>query len=312
MSEPVSVVIPNWNGKHHLATCLDSLRQQTLPPEEVIVVDDASSDGSVEFLRESYPWVTVIARRLNGGFTSTVNAGVAACRGTFVALLNNDTELHPEWLARMVQTLKAHEVAGSAACKMVRFHDRSVLDGAGDFLSRAASPYTRGFGEPDDGRYSVRESIFGACAGAALYRRQVFDSVGGLDEDFIVYYDDVDLAFRAQLAGFTCVYEPAAVCYHKRGATTGSNAIRLQERNLTAVHLKNLPGPLLLIGFPVLLFSRFRRLYRLVREGAGRPALRGTLQGLRLIPRMLAKRRQVQRSRRVSLRYVLSLLGEGA
>ena len=309
MSETVSVVIPNWNGKHHLAICLDSLRRQTLQPEEVVVVDDASTDGSVEFLREAYPWVLLIARERNEGFTATVNAGIAASRGTLIALLNNDTELHPDWLASLVETLRDTPAAGSAASKMLRFDDRSVLDGAGDSLSRAASPYTRGFGEPDDGRYGVRENVFGACAGAALFRRRVFDTVGAFDEDFVAYYDDIDLAFRAQLAGFACVYVPEAICYHKRGASSGREGTRLGERNLTAVHVKDVPGPLLIVLSPLILLSRLRRLYRQIRQGAGGPALRGFLQGVGLIPAMVRKRRDVQRLRRVSLRYVVSLLG---
>jgi len=309
MNELLSVVVPNWNGKHHLSTCLDSLRRQTLPADEIIVVDDGSSDGSVEFLHSSYPWVKTVLHQENRGLTATVNTGLAAAQGALVALLNNDTEVHPEWLERMVRALEAHPSAGSVACRMIRFDDRAVLDGAGDFMSKAASPYTRGFGEPDDGRYSAAEFIFGACAGAALYRRSVFETVGGLDEDFIFYYDDVDLSFRAQLAGFRCVYEPSAICYHKRGATIGTKAPRFQERNLTAVQLKNIPGPLLVALFPLLLFSRARRLYRQIRQGYGRPALAGFVQGLVIIPAMYAKRRTVQRLRRVPLRYILSLFG---
>ena len=148
-----------------------------------------------------------------------------------------------------------------------------------------------------------------ACAGAALFRRTVFETVGALDEDFVAYYDDVDLAFRAQLAGFGCVYEPTAICYHKRGATSGPDAIRLQERNLTALHLKNIPGPLLLLLLPAILFSRVRRLLRLARAGKAVPALRGALEGLALIPRMLARRRPVQRMRTVSLRALHALFG---
>ena len=312
MIDGVSVIIPNWNGKQHLSRCLDSLMAQTVRPEEVIVVDDASTDDSLPLLQRSYPWVRTIALTKNRGFTAAVNAGVAASHGRVVALLNNDTELHPNWLAKLLEALSSDASVGSVASKMVRFTERSMLDGAGDLLSRGVSPYTRGFGEPDDGRYARREYIFGACAGAALYRREVFERVGGMDEDFVAYYDDVDLAFRAQLAGFRCLYEPGAICYHKRGATSGSDAIQLQERNLTALLVKDLPGPLFVRLLPAVIVSRVRRLYRLMRAGAGRPALRGFVEGFGLLPRMLAKRRQVQRLRQVPLSYLRSLMGEKA
>ena len=201
-----------------------------------------------------------------------------------------------------------------AACKMLNFFRPGDIDGAGDVLTRSGAAATRGFGEPDDGRFNQREFLFGACAGAALYRRGLFQSIGTFDEDFVSYYEDVDLCYRAQLAGWKCIYVPTALCYHKRGATAKllqDYPVRMLERNLTAVYVKNFPAAALFRKAPVIVASRFRHLFRTIRAGAGRPALEGFAGGLMLLPRMLKKRREVQRLRRISVAAFLGLLGTG-
>jgi GT2 family glycosyltransferase len=307
----VSLVIPNWNGRQHLRDCLESVRNQTLPPGRTFLVDNGSTDGSLELVAKDYPWVSAIALRENAGFAVAVNKGIRASNSAFVALLNNDTQLDRHWLATMLEALRHHPEAGSAACKMLSFFQRDRIDGAGDVLTRGGAPLTRGMGEPDDGRYNTREYLFAACAGAAVYRRALFDHVGLFDEGFVSYYEDEDLAFRAQLAGFKCLYVPEAICYHKRGATaqeTPLYPIRMQERNLTAFHLKNLPWQVLVVRLPVILASRIRRIYRSIRAGTGKAALEGLAEGLRLLPSLLAKRRDVQKLRTVSLSYIASFM----
>lgn len=311
MTPTASIVIPNWNGITHLKTCLDSIARQTVQPLETILVDNGSTDDSVAFVRNGYPWVTVLLLTSNHGFAVAVNRGIEHSRGEFVALLNNDIELDPRWLEVLAGSLAAQIGAGAASGKMVNFFDRTMLDGAGDAMTRFGSPYTRGFGEPDDGRYNSKEPVFGVCAGAAVFRRSLFDRVGKFDEDFISYYEDVDLAFRAQLAGFTFWYIPEAVCYHKRGATGNTMLhlpIRMQERNLTLFYLKNFPLALLAKQLPFILASRVRRMYRSTRAGYGKATLRGFLEGLALVPLMLKKRHDVQRLRVVPVTYLRSLM----
>ena len=307
----MSVIIPNWNGLAHLESCLDSLSQQTRPPDETIVVDNGSTDGSIPFITSRFPWVRVVPLQENMGFAFAVNRGIEAANGEFIALINNDTALAPLWVETMVEALKANDHAGSAACKMLRFFERSIIDAAGDVLTRSGSPYSRGSEEPDDGRYNSREWVFGACAGASIVRKEVFRKIGLFDEDFISYYEDVDFAFRAQLAGFRCLYVPEAICFHKRGATSvalSGYAARFQERNLTCLYVKDFPALLLISKLPIILASRVRRLFRLLLAGSGMHAVRGTLEGVTLAPKMLAKRMAVQRTRTSSIAYLRTLM----
>lgn len=307
----VSVVIPNWNGLVHLKDCLDAVGRQTLRPLETVLVDNGSIDGSLEFVRRNYPHVHLIGLPRNLGFAYAVNRGIETARGELIALLNNDTELDDRWLENLVSAIAGDSTLGSVACKMLNFYDRSVVDAAGDGLTRFGSPYSRGYAQKDVEAFGTRELVFGTCAGAGVYRREMFERIGLFDEDFVSYYEDVDLSFRAQLAGFKCLYVPEAVCYHKRGATGAKSLdypIRMQERNLTACHVKDFPLVLLIRKFPFLLAARVRRIYRSSLAGYGKATLQGFVEGFALVPRMLRKRRAVQRTRRVSAAYVNSLM----
>lgn len=307
----VSIIIPNWNGLTHLPDCLDSIRGQTLQPTETIIVDNGSTDGSVEFVKGRYPWTRIIPLASNAGVGVALNRGISESKGEYVVLLNNDIAIAPLWMETMVTALQSEPGVGSIACKMLKFFDRTRIDAAGDFLTRAGSPYSRGADEPDDGRYSAREFVFGACGAAAVFLREALDAIGSFDQDFVAYYEDIDLAFRAQLAGYKCLYVPEAVCYHKRGATYGKVsgfAIRMQERNLTALYVKNFPASLLLRKLPLILASRARRLCRSFRVGVGKPALAGMWDGLRAIPMFLRKRGAIQQKRTVSLNYLSSFM----
>ena len=308
-----TLVIPNWNGLEHLKVCLESVHAQTLRPSCTILVDNGSADGSVEFVNAQFPWVECIRIGHNAGFAVAVNRGIQAKRAQYVALLNNDTELEPSWLEVMVDALERDPSAGMAACKMLRFDRRDVIDGAGDGLTRGGAPYTRGAGEPDDGRFNTASHVFGACAGAAVYRRELFDRIGLFDESFVSYYEDCDLSLRALLNGWHCIYVPEARCYHKRGASSARQPaypIRMQERNLTALQVKNFPLSVLITKGPVIVASRIRRTYRAVVAGMGKATLLGFLDSLPLLPRMLAQRRLIQRSRTVSAKMLAQWMGK--
>jgi GT2 family glycosyltransferase len=205
----VSVVIPNWNGRQWLDACLGALADGALAPAEVIVVDNGSHDGSVEHLRSEHPGVRVLALGLNTGFAHAANQGVAAASHELVALINTDVIVAGDWLARMATALSGDSRAASAACKMLSLEDPGIVYDAGDILRRDGLCEQRGRFGPDDGRWDVAGEVFGACAGAALYRRDVVLSVGGFDERFFAYLEDVDLALRLALAGWRCRYEPA-------------------------------------------------------------------------------------------------------
>ncbi len=316
MQEPVarliSVIIPNWNGAQHLPTCLQSLRRQTYPNFEVIVVDNASTDSSRELLARDYPEVRVIALPENLGFAGGVNVGIRAARGDFIALLNNDTETDPHWLAELARALAEYPEAGLAASKLRLFDRRDVLHSAGDVYRVDGTADSRGVWQHDDGRFDDDRWVFSGCGGAVAYRRSMLGEIGLFDTDFYFNLEDVDLAWRAQLAGYRCIFVPRAIVYHKVSAT-GAGVISsfYTGRNTIWVIAKDYPGSLLRRYWPRVIAAQTRIAWQALkawRGAAARARLRGQLAGLLGIPRMLAKRRAIQQMRRVSDAYLESLL----
>ena len=220
MAEPVTVVVPAWNGERWLPGLFDSLAAQTQQPAEVIVVDNGSTDRTLEWLAREAPQARVLAQGRNTGFAMAANRGLLAAPSEFVALLNTDVVLAPDWIEIMATRLAAEQGCASVACKMVRLGSETVLDDCGDVLRRDGVCEQRGHGRRDDGRWDAPGEVFGACAGAALYRRSAVREAGGFDERFFSYLEDVDLALRLQLGGWRCAYEPRAVARHAGGGSS--------------------------------------------------------------------------------------------
>lgn len=317
MAPRVTVVIPNWNGERFLDLCLSSLRRQSFEDFETILVDNGSTDTSVDFTERNFPEVRVIPLNDNRGFSAAVNAGIRASRTEYVALLNNDTEVDPGWLTALGRAAESHPKAGLFASKLVDFHDRRLLDGAGDALRRSGLPYRIGHQELDRGQFDKPAFVFGASAAAALYRATLFEEIGPFDEDFFAYCEDGDISFRAQLAGYRCLYVPGAVVYHMGSASTGGKrsptATRLGTQNSVNLLVKNLPTSLMWRSLPSLLSGQLSRIVITSFSPAG---LRAHLSGLagawRLLPRMLQKRKEVQTRRVVSDDHVRRLLWESS
>jgi GT2 family glycosyltransferase len=315
MSSRVTVVIPNWNGRRFLSTCLGSLRRQSLENFETVLVDNGSTDDSVAFVRRNFPEVRVLPLGGNRGFSVAANAGIRASGTEYVALLNNDTEVDPGWLKTLVRAADSHPEAGLFASKLVDFNDRRVLDGAGDVLRRSGLPYRLGHGEPDRGQYDEAAFVFGACAAAALYRRSMLDDIGLFDEDFFANCEDGDLSFRAQLAGYRCLYVPGSVVYHMGSATFGRRsptATRLGTRNSLCMLVKNVPTPLVLGFLPFVAVGQLSRLVVTASTSTLRAHLEGLAGALRLLPLMLRKRREIQKRRQVPDGYIRDLLKESS
>jgi GT2 family glycosyltransferase len=314
MNGRVSVVIPNWNGKKFLAGVLDSLAKQTYPVE-TIVVDNGSKDGSVEYLEQNYPAVKLVKFDHNTGFSVAVNAGIRASDSEYVALINNDTVLEPDWTKEMVRALVEHPECGSAGCKMLAYDDRELLDGAGDGYRRGGLPGRIGHREKDRGQFDTPRYILGACGGAAMYRRSMLDEIGLFDEDYFAYLEDVDLGLRAQNAGYKCWYTPSAVIYHLGCGTTGSGyhplVVRLSSQNNWNTIVKNIPGPLLVKFLPQIAYWQlYYFAVVIVRGGQVIPWLDGTVRALKLLPRMLNKRRQIRHQRKVPIEYMERMIVE--
>lgn len=312
----VTVVVPNWNGERFLKTCLASLRGQTFERFETVLVDNGSEDGSLELVSRDFPEVQIVSMDENRGFSAAVNAGIRASNTEFVALLNNDTAQDPGWLDALMRATDAHPEVGFFASKLVDFHNRRILDGAGDALRKSGLPYRVGHGERDRGQYDEPGYVFGACAAAAMYRQDMLQEIGPFDEDFFAYCEDGDLSFRAQLAGYRCLYVPEAVVYHIGSASTGGKrsptATRLGTRNGLWLLIKNLPAPLIPIFLPFFVLGQISRLVVAAASGVWGEHLTGLAEAVRLLPLMLRKRREVQRRRRVSLEYVRRLLRDSS
>ena len=279
---------------------LPTLAAQRYTDFAALVVDNGSTDGTVAYLEREWPGVDVLALPHNVGFAAAVNRGIAATTGEYVALLNNDIELDPDWLGELVATLDSHAGAGSATPKLIVYHDRSLLDGAGDELSWSGVCTRRGYRRPDTGQYDVPGDVFSACGGAALYRRSVLERIGPLDEDFFAYLEDTDWGFRARLEGYGCRYVPSSRAYHMGGATTdrvSDLGTYLRRRNMIALVLKNYPARSLLRHSPALALEQLLGLALSVVQGTLRAQLRAWRDALRQLPATLRKRRAVQRRR---------------
>jgi GT2 family glycosyltransferase len=307
----VSIIIPNWNGAAHLPTCLAALRAQTFRDFEMIVADNASTDGSRELLARDDPDVRLIALDHNLGFAGACNAGLRAARGEFCILLNNDTEAAPDWLAEVLAAFERHPEAGIVASKMLLFDRRNTLHTAGDIFRRDGTPGNRGVWEADRGQYA-EGPVFSASGGSAAYRRLMLDQVGLLDEDFFFSCEDVDLAWRAQLAGWRVVYAPRAVVYHKLSATGGGVTASFYDgRNFIYLLVKDVPASVWRGHGFAMVRAQLRLAWQALRAwrgAAARARLRGQLAGLLGLPKMLRKRRGVQATRTVSAEYLESLL----
>jgi GT2 family glycosyltransferase len=302
----VSLIIPNWNGEKFLKGCLEAVRRQTLRNFEVFVVDNASSDSSRDKVREFFPEAQVIALAHNFGFAGAANAGMARAKGEFIALLNNDAIPEDRWLEELLSGIRADPGIGFCASKILQVQCKKRIDAAGDAYAAFGAAFPRGLNRRAD-EFNRPGFVFGACAAAALYRRSMLARIGGFDEDLFFAYEDVDLSFRAQLAGYKCLYIPTAVVYHFRGGTAGKNNefTRFQgQRNLETVFFKNMPSGLLVKYFPLhMLYILMAFFYNLIKGGGGW-FLRSKWEFLREIRVTFHKRKVIQRSRRVSLRYL--------
>ncbi len=308
----ISVIIPNWNGARFIRGVLDSLAAQTYPNYEVIVVDNASTDESVALIAREYPWVRQVLLDENRGLTGGVNAGIAVARGEIIALLNNDAEADPTWLAELARALEEHPEAGAAASKMLLYDRRDVLNSAGDFYTVAGEPGNRGVWERDEGQYDEGGYVFSGCGGAVAYRRAMLAHIGLFDEDLFMYCEDVDLGWRAQLAGYKTIFVPQARVYHRLSATGGGViASYYCGRNFIHVLIKDVPGFIWRRYWPRILAAQLRHTWesgRHFREPAARARLRGQLAALFHLPRLLRQRRVVQATRTVSDEYIESIL----
>ncbi|HSH55411.1 MAG TPA: glycosyltransferase family 2 protein [Candidatus Limnocylindrales bacterium] len=311
MNKPV-VVIPNWNGEAELTACIDSLLVQSVQAH-VIVVDNGSIDNSISLIESKYPHIELIKHTENKGYAGGVNPGFRRAielGAAYVAPFNNDAIADKQWLERLVGCLEKNQDVGIATCKVASI-DGSHLDSTGDYYTTWGLPYPRGRGEQDERQYDNDTGIFGASGAASLYRVSMLEQIGLLDEDFFAYYEDVDLSFRAQLAGWKVRYVPQAVVYHATSTTSAKikGFFTYQtQKNLPMLLLKNVPASLLPTILPRFLLVYLTFFVSAFQRGQLLYALQGAGKSLLLLPKKLGERRHIQTHKKVSDSYIRNML----
>ncbi len=292
-----SVIVLNWNGLQHLNDCFSSLTNQTYKDLELIMVDNCSEDSSVKFVKSNFPSVKLLELDDNYGFCKGNNEGIKIATGEYIVLLNNDTICDPDFVFQLVKSLEQSDNIGSVASKMLFMSDYQKIDNVGIGFRKSGVGYKIGWLQTDNGQFDRPMYVFGSCAGAAIYRKEVFEKIGLLDELLQTNNEDIDFSFRMQLTGFECVYNPAAIVYHKVSATAGIKSkftIYQTQRNLEIVYLKCMPSPYLLIYLPLHIYHSIASMGLRILSGHLFTVLKAKWDFIKLLPTVLKKRKQVQ------------------
>lgn len=278
----VSVVVPNYNGIAFVEACFQALLQDA-PQSELIMVDNGSADGSRELVEERFPRVRVIALDKNYGFCRAANEGMRAASSPYVILLNNDTEVLPGFVRELVRALQADSKAFSAGAKMIQLHDQEKIDDAGNFYCALGWAFARGKDKSVE-YYEKADEIFAACGGAVIYRKAVLERIGYLDEAHFAYLEDIDLGWRAKIAGYRNLYAPKARVLHVGSGTSGSRynefKVHLSSRNSVYLAYKNMPAFQILLNFPFLFAGFVIKYLFFVKKGLGKTYRKGLKEGL--------------------------------
>lgn len=288
----VTVVIPNYKGEAYLRPCVESLLAGTGLEMDVIIVDNGSRDGCVEEVRRLYPQVECVCLDQNYGFCKAVNIGIRKAETPYVFLLNNDTLVCKGAVEALLASLKKDRRIFSVEAKMIQYQDRTKIDSAGTFYNAFGWAYARGKDRPAD-QYRKRGPVFSACAGAAMYRREIFEEIGLFDEEHFAYLEDVDVGYRARIAGYRNVYEPMARIIHVGSAASGSRhnefKVRLSARNNLYLIYKNMPVLQILLNLPFLLAGFLVKYLFFLKKGLGAIYLKGLMEA----PKLMKKKKKV-------------------
>lgn len=281
----VSVVIPNYNGKKYLKACMESLMKQSLKADEIIIVDNASKDGSVEYIKENFnDVVELVSFQENYGFSIAVNEGIKRSKHEFVALLNNDTELHVDWLKELHENINKDSNIFASCSRMLRFNERDIIDDAGDEYTLLGWGSKIGDGKPSI-NYEESREVFSACAGAAIYRKSILDKIGLFDENFFAYLEDMDISYRARVYGYKNYYAAKAKIYHIGSATSGSRhnsfKVKLAARNNIYLIYKNMPNAQIALNFIFIFVGIMIKWLYFSMKGLGKAYISGVIEGIK-------------------------------
>lgn len=299
----ISVVIPNYNGKKYLENCIRSLVASDFKEFEIIVVDNNSEDGSIDYLEKNFPEVKIVMIDHNSGFSYAVNRGIEHSKYPYVFLLNNDTIIDYKALGYLYKRISENENCFSVSSKMIQYYKSHLIDDAGDFYSIFGIAVKRGWNSPIK-KYLKYDSIFSSCAGAAIYRKNIFDKIGYFDETFFAYMEDVDIGYRAKTYGYDNFYEPDAEVKHIVSGTLGikKNAFKtkLSARNNVYVIYKNMPLWQIVINMPFLIFGFMMKWLMFCKNGFGSIFFTETFKAIKTC----RKEVKVERKRGRAVNYI--------
>lgn len=280
----VTIIIPNYNGKHFMEPCLDSLKNQTCLDFKILVVDNASTDGSHAYMDEQHPDIQMLVLDKNYGFSRAVNEGIMHSDTPYVLLLNNDTAVDAHFVAEMIKAIEQSKRIFSVSSKMIQMHHPELIDSAGDLYTLVGWGVCRGVGRPVD-NYTEADEIFSSCAGAAIYRREVFQKIGYFDENHFAYLEDIDVSYRAKIYGYKNMYCPTALVYHVGSGTSGSKynsfKVKLSARNSVYLNYKNMPLVQLILNFLPLLLGYLVKYAFFIKIGFGKDYMEGIKEGIK-------------------------------
>lgn len=281
-----TVIIPNYNGIKYIDNCIKSLYKQTYLEFDIIVVDNNSNDGSKELILSNHPKVNLISLEENYGFSKAVNIGIKKSSSDYVILLNNDTEADENFVEELVKAIEKSDKIFSVSSKMLSYYNREIIDDAGDYYTILGWAFARGKNQSKSG-YNKSTKVFSSCAGAAIYRKHIFNEIGFFDELHFAYLEDIDIGYRARIAGYNNWYEPKAQVYHIGSGTSGSKynhlKIRLAARNSLYLIYKNMPVIQLILNFIPLLIGYLLKTMFFIFKGYGILYVKSVFEGLKSV-----------------------------
>lgn len=308
-----SVIIPNWNGENLLPDCLTSLQNQGFQGFDIILVDNNSTDKSIEYTKKNFPKVKIINLKKNYGFARAINEGVKAAKSKYIIFLNNDTYAEKDFVEELISCAEVHPEVISVNSKLLNFYDKRIIDGVGILINEVGQARSIGWKQVDKGQFKKEEYIFGATGGASLFRREEFVKLGGFDENYFMYSEEVDFAFRAQFQGYKSIYCPQAIVYHKHKATAKKFPAKIeywQFRNMTITIIKDFPTEILLNNWRWLkiILVHLNTIFYQLKNGFWRAPFLTDFWILFHLPQLLKERKGIQASIKVSNEYIESFL----
>lgn len=308
-----SVIIPNWNGQQLLRDCLSSLVKQSFKDFEIILVDNNSTDSSLEYVRKNFPEIKIIKLNKNFGFAKAINEGVKHSTAEYVAFLNNDTSVDKKWLENLIKCADNHSEVISVNSKMLNFYNRKIIDGVGILINEVGQAKSIAWQEEDAGQYDKEQYIFGATGGGSLFKREDFIKVGLFDESYFMYFEEVDFAFRTQFLGYKSIFCPQAIVSHKHKATAKKKPQYIeywQFRNMTQTIIRDFPAKILFkkMRWLKIILVHLNTIFYQLKNGFFWPPVLTEIWLVSHLPKLLMERRKIQKSKKVSDEYIESFL----